>query len=157
MNDVSIWSSKYSYYSVISPFRSAWSIDMSFWIQLIVSCNPVQVLCRGQPRWGAYLVDPFFESLSREEFPKLGHTCREGGGEVLQALKNSNFLIFQGDFFGDLGGNETSASSARIAIRMCISGLCRCGRGSYNWSLPWCHFPLRSPLTQPSLKTTSPI
>lgn len=66
----------------------------------------------------------------------MGQIYREGVLRDPTSTLNSNFLIFQGEFFSDLGGNETSASSARIAIRMCISGLCRYGRGSYNWYLP---------------------
>lgn len=48
-----------------------------------------------------------------------GGRLKEGN---LLSTQNSNFLIFQGEFFCDLGGNETSASSGSMAIRMGISG-----------------------------------
>lgn len=70
-----------------------------------------------------------------EELPKLGHISREGELKDLTSTRNSNFRIFQGEFFSDLGGNETSASFARMAIRMSISGFCCPGRVIYNWYL----------------------
>lgn len=74
----------------------------------------------------------------------------QGGSRCLACAQNCNFLIFRGEFFSDLGGNEMSASSVRSNRDVNISGLCCYGTQSYNWDLPWCL--LRPP--QPWLKTT---
>lgn len=92
-----------------------------------------------QASWRAFLVNSFFESLcaERSSLNWVTSAGKEGGGLViLQAHRILISLFSKESSSVNLGGNETSASSARMAIRMCISGLRRCGRGSYNWYLP---------------------
>lgn len=103
----------------------------------VVSCHHIWILPSScVTRWGRFV---FFLSGSIYAKRSSVKWVTSWGLGDLRALRILIYLLSKET--SDLGRNETCASSARMAIRMCISGLCCCGRRSYNWYLSWCHFP----------------
>lgn len=149
MHNVFIWASRSRNNKSFSPFCSAWSRFVSLISPQCVSLDPDQS-CQGTSRWGDYLVNAdflFWSPFDLRGVAWIGSHLQGGGADP----KHSRILIF---LFSKESSSVIWVEMRRLvfSIRMCISGLSRCGRRTYNWNLPWC-----SALTQPSLRATLPI